>query len=174
MPTMISDLEEQTLDLDWFAVDANGEIGHFATGGLGFLPLSVKACNENRVLLRSFFRGLAGNGEAIESPSLASHRHFASEAEKERSLEDFVQMSSKGLYSFDCIFDRKRPSGYYLVVLPSNPLTVEELPDEIRPALELTRFPGSFAKKDLFQGNEFRDERIERIPPAVQYRRQEK
>src|SRR5262249_44019510 len=38
----ISDIEEETLDLDWFALDRNGHIGHFTTGGMGDLPQTVR------------------------------------------------------------------------------------------------------------------------------------
>lgn len=50
----ISDIEEECEDLDWYAVDESGYIGHFATGGRGFLPRSVKNSSENRLTLHSF------------------------------------------------------------------------------------------------------------------------
>ena len=52
---MISDIEEETRDIDWFCTDIDGEIGHFASGGRGFLPLSVKASQENLNRLVSIF-----------------------------------------------------------------------------------------------------------------------
>jgi|SRR6516164_7834135 hypothetical protein len=160
MPTMISGLEEETLDLDWFAVDGQGEIGHFATGGKGFLPPSVKASKENQSKLNAFFRKLTKNGEAIESPILASHVQFQTEAEANRYLEDYSYMAGRGLYSFDCFIARRRPTSYFLVARPSDPLTLEDLPKDIREVVRLTQFRGSFSKLNVIQESAFLLEHI--------------
>jgi hypothetical protein len=146
---MISDLEEETIDLDWFSIDNNGEIGHFASGGQGFLPPSVKSSKSNLTRLAEFFRhSLSTNGAAIESQALLSHVQFNSRAQQARYLEDYSRMASKGLYSFNCIMDFNRPTSYFLVVKPSCPLKVDDLPDEIRQILQ-TRFAGEFCNSEF-------------------------
>lgn len=153
---MITDIEEETQDIDWFSVDANGEIAHFATGGRGFLPPSVKASRANLNHLATYFREhLTANGDGIESPNLSSHMQFTSEAQKATYLADYSRMGAKGLYSFDCVVGPKRPSSYFLAVKPSHPLTVDDLPDDIRQLLNVTRFDGKFCSSDMAQANEF-------------------
>ena len=152
---MITDLEEETLDLKWFSVDDSGEIAHFASGGRGFLPPSVKASKSNLDRLKTFFRkDLSPNGIGIVSANLLLHEHFESEAEKTRYLEFFSQNATKGLYSFDCFIDATRPTGYFLVVTPSRPLKVDDLPHDIRQILNLTHYAGKFCGTDLVKENE--------------------
>src|SRR5262249_5104444 len=101
---MITDVEEETQDFDWFSVDDNGEIAHFASGGRGFLPPSVKVSKSNLNRLAAFFReSLSANGIAIEAAGLSSHLHFESEAQRSTYLANYLRMGAKGLYSFDCV-----------------------------------------------------------------------
>ncbi len=153
---MITDLEEETLDLDWFSVDVDGEIAHFASGGRGFLPPSVKASRENLNRLIAYFRSiLAVNGDAIESPNFSSHKQFQSEAQKSMYLADYSQMGAKGLYSFDYVVVSKRPSGYFVVARPSHPLNVEILPHNIQEIIKKTCFFGAFSRLNMVEENEF-------------------
>jgi hypothetical protein len=153
---MITDIEEETQDIDWFSVDTNGEIAHFATGGRGFFPQSVKASRANMNRLVSYFRGtLPANGDGVQSRNLSSHMQFTSKAQLTTYLADYIRMGAKGLYSFDCIIDRKRPSSYFMVVRPSHPLTLNDLPGDVRQLLNLTRFDGRFCSSDMVHANEF-------------------
>jgi hypothetical protein len=153
---VITDFEEETQDIDWFSVDASGEIAHFASGGRGFLPLTVRASKEDLQYLTSYFRKeLARNGDGVESPHLVAHMRFESEEQKAAYLADYSQMGAKGLYSFDCMVGPKRPSGYFLVVEPSRPLRIEGFPSDIRQVLLRTRFLGTFSTSDVVQETEF-------------------
>ena len=153
---MITDIQEETQDIDWFSVDANGEIAHFASGGRGFLPPSVKASNEDLQYLTSYFRrDLSKNGDGVESLNLSSHMRFQSETQKTTYLADYSQMGAKGLYSFDCIVGPKRPTGYFVVARPSHPLRVEDLPHNVKEVLLKTRFLGTFSSSEVVQESEF-------------------
>jgi hypothetical protein len=153
---MILDVEEETQDLDWFGVDDTGGIAHFASGGRGFLPPSVKASRLNLTRLTAFFRQhLSANGVGIESTSLSSHLQFTSEVQKAIYLADYSRMGAKGLYSFDCVVGPKRPSSYFVVIKPSRPLKVDDLPDDIRQILNITHYAGTFRTLDLVNENEF-------------------
>jgi hypothetical protein len=44
---IIEKWEEETTDFDWFALDDQGKIGHFTTGGFGALPQSVASSKED-------------------------------------------------------------------------------------------------------------------------------
>jgi len=149
-------LEEETEDLDWFCIDAIGEIGHFTTGGRGFLPRSAKASKDNLQFLLSFFRDiLAENGRAIESPQLSVRVRFQSEEQKRTYLGDYVKMAAKGLYSFDCILDRTRPTGYFLTGQPSCPLKTEQLPNDVKQILLRTRFLGTLCNAETVEDRQF-------------------
>jgi hypothetical protein len=153
---MITDIEEETLDLDWFGMDDNGDIGHFASGGRGFLPPSVKASRTNLDRITAYFRQEAlANGIARESANLALHEEFKSEPQKTRYLADFERMAAKGLYSFDCVVGQSRPSNYFLVATPSCALKVNELPNDIRKIIKMTCFAGEFRSSDVVQPKEF-------------------
>ena len=159
---MITDVEEETLDITWFSVDANGEIACFASGGRGFLPASVKACKDNMIRLVDFFEdALPENGYGIASLNLDSRmqqrRYLADTVEEGRAsyLAAYLPMATKGLYAFDCIYLNRRPSGYFLVARPSRPLCVGELPPDIQGIVKLTRFPGRFSTLDTVQEADF-------------------
>ncbi len=153
---MITDIEEETQDIDWFGADLNGEIAHFTSGGRGFLPPSVKACKEDLNLAYAYFRHeLAANGYGIQSSNLLLHMKFQSVEQKATYLADYLRMASKGLYSFDCVITGKRPSGYFVVASPARPLSVNELPNEIQKIVVRTRFSDNSRRSEVVQTNAF-------------------
>lgn len=147
---MITDLEEETEDLDWFAIDRNGDIAHFASGGRGFLPPAVMSSEDDLRSLTSFFRfQLAENSDAVESPNLLSYVRLDSHAQRETYLADNITMARKGLYSFDCIIGPSRPAGYFIVARPTVPLNLRVLPPGMRSLLLKTIFNGTFRDTEI-------------------------
>jgi hypothetical protein len=74
---IISDEDENTIDYDWFAVDDEGHIGHFATGGCGIMPRSVAASAEDLETITNFFRKDATAGTTTRlSLCLSAHATF--------------------------------------------------------------------------------------------------
>jgi hypothetical protein len=145
----VSDLEQETQDLDWFALDEEGTIGHFATGGSGKLPRSVAASRDNMNMLTEFFRTHFANFTTpIINPKLGLHVSLKDEDAKEKYLQDYLNMASRGLYSYDCLLTGKKPTGYFLVAQPTTPLQLTLLPREIRSLLEMTVLQASFRKSD--------------------------
>ena len=69
-------------------------------------------------------------------------------------MEDYSRMGAKGLYSFNCIIGPNRPSSYFMVVTPSRPLKVDELPNDIRQILNMTRHAGTFCSLDIAKDSE--------------------
>jgi hypothetical protein len=131
--TVITDIEEETEDIDWFAADRAGSIAHFASGGRGFIPASIKASKEDLTTLQSFFRGLSDHFTLPVVSNIAESRFsFRDEAQRARYLEDFLRMAAKGLYSFDCVVEPIRASGYFLVATPTHHLNVFSLPIHIQ------------------------------------------
>ncbi|QDV29869.1 hypothetical protein Spb1_17880 [Planctopirus ephydatiae] len=121
----ISDIEEECEDLDWYAVDESGYIGHFATGGRGFLPRSVKNSSENRLTLHSFFVELPVSCAGIHNDAAGNN-------------EFFLAMSGRGLYSYDYSPGKGRNLGYSRNCIPTSPLKVEVCPEEIQAILKHT------------------------------------
>ena len=146
---IISDLEEETTDLDWFAIDQQGFIGHFTTGGAGALPRSVASSKEDLESVCKYFRSLPLNATV----PLASQKAMAVLATKndqarEKYLRDFLQMASRGLYSFDYQPTGKRPSPYFLVARPEQPLHFNDIPPEIQGLLKKIVLPDVIFVKD--------------------------
>mgnify|MGYP001610185964 CR=1 FL=1 len=96
---MISEIEQQYLDIDWFFSDENN-LAFVASGG-GKLPKSVEEC-EDYGLLVSYFRNLPDTSDVKLNDNL--HKILKSEPD-ERYLNDFIIMARKGFYTFVRICD---------------------------------------------------------------------
>ena len=96
----ISDIDEATTDYDWFAVDDEEMIGHFATGGCGIMPRSVAASAEDSKTITDFFQkdAVAGTAILLLSPTLGLHKQFKSDAERERYLRSYLAMALCGYF----------------------------------------------------------------------------
>ena len=138
---MIRPDDEPTLDLDWFALDAQGAVAHFTTGGCGGLPRSVAASREDVDRLRDFFLALPETGAAILNPNRASSLPlFRPRApDPAAQLRPWTATAARGLYAYDFVEDRRRrPRPYAQVARPELPLHADELPAEIRAVLQRT------------------------------------
>lgn len=128
------------LDIDWFAVDADGYIIHFASGG-GELPNSVAESKEDTQKVAKYFRSYTDLGGNVSiSPYLDEVVKFSNQKERNRYLNDFILMSKKGLYSFD----KSVPSdfldkNYHLVAIPDNCLKLNDLPSGIASIIAKTK-----------------------------------
>jgi hypothetical protein len=138
---MIPGEEEGRLDLDWFALDAQGAVGHFTTGGCGALPRSVAASWEDVEAARAYLLALPETTSAIVNPNRpATIPLFPSvRPEPAAQLRPWTATAARGMYAYDYIEDRKRrPRPYLLVARPQLPLTADELPPDVREILART------------------------------------
>lgn len=139
---MYTEIEQQTLDIDWFFTD--GKYIAFTASGAGKLPESVARSSENNEKLVSYFRNLPEISDVIVNPKLdALLIEIFGTGVNERYLQDFVSMTKKGFYSFDKtnlnnFFDYD----YHLVASPMSPLTINDLPQDILDILIQTKYPG--------------------------------
>ena len=142
----ISDVEEEITDLDWFAPDKEGAIGHFTTGGFGVLPRSVASSKEDLERVSKYFNSLPPNRGA---PILSAKAKeiIATKDEKARTayLQDYLKAASRGLYSFNYQHIGRRPAPYFLVAIPERPLYVTDLPLDIQEVLKRTILPNVFS-----------------------------
>jgi hypothetical protein len=132
---MFTEIDQQTLDIDWFFT-SNEHIGFVASGG-GLLPASVAKSKENNVILGSYFWDLPEMTDIIVNPSLSV---IIGTRADERYLFDFVKMAKKGLFAFD----KTKPGSlsdlhYHLVVKPAIPIKIDQIPFEISRILSETR-----------------------------------
>jgi hypothetical protein len=168
---LISEIDEEVNDYDWFAVDSEGQVGHFTTGGMGKLPRAVAASSDDLRLITGFFRStLSPSTEARLAPKAREAANNANwrkgwtrpmdaKAALGHCFQDFMQMASRGLYSFDhsyaldCNSPRTRPCPlYYRIAIPTKPLHAIDLPMNVQTILN--RFV--FAESDFSNDDEIR------------------
>jgi hypothetical protein len=130
------------IDWDWYAVDTEGNIGHFATAGIRPLPASVRCSKEGLDLVHDFFlkraevRGRAFLTEGLEKAFGAFNRPV--------DWACFLDMAARGLYSFDTELIHTSDASYYVVAKPEHGVVLAELPNDVRGVLERTTIPVSF------------------------------
>ncbi|UWX59035.1 hypothetical protein N0B40_11340 [Chryseobacterium oranimense] len=137
---MYTEIEQQTLDIDWFFT--NGKYVSFMASGGGKLPESIAKSKEDNLVLASYFRNLPEISEIIINPDLNNilMKVFGSGID-ERYIEDYALMTRKGLYSFDKTHPNQFTNpNYHIVASPRNPLRLEDLPENIKDILTRTTY----------------------------------
>ncbi|BFM45387.1 hypothetical protein CFS9_40280 [Flavobacterium sp. CFS9] len=130
---MISEIEQQSLDIDWFFSDANN-IAFVASGG-GKLPKSIEK-SKNYEILVLYFRNLPDISEIKLNEDLDK---ILKSKPDERYLNDFITMARKGLYAFDkTVLNNFKDTNYHLVAFPVKPLSFSDLSQEIKSKLKET------------------------------------
>jgi len=136
---MITEIEQETSDINWFFITGN-KIG-FVASGAGKLPDSVANLDEKLWLLWSYFKDLPETSELLINPELESIKNTVI---TNNYLQDFIYMAKRGLYAFDkTTVNNFRDTNYYLVVKPTNPLLADTLPDEIFNLISNTLYEGN-------------------------------
>ena len=128
----VSEDEQSYTDFDWFCVDDNGNVGHFASAGYKAIPSTVAESAEDLKYLTDFFEGFAAKPDIIidDGP----------ECRTERYLRSYVAMANRGLYSFNIGSHLKPGICYFRVALPASPLRFVNLPEKVRAVLGRTVF----------------------------------
>ncbi|MFZ5323742.1 hypothetical protein [Enterobacter roggenkampii] len=112
-------------DLDWFLSSQEGYLAHFATAGQGPIPERIKSSVEDYNFIFDYIYSLEPLSEVyvIEGNLPA----FSNDNQRSCYLRSFVEMSSKGLFSYDY-----EQGGYKLISKPKTPLKYEILPNEVK------------------------------------------
>ena len=148
---LISEVDQEVYDYDWFAVDKEGHVGHFTTGGMGTLPRIVAASSKDLHFVADFFSTLASSTEATLAPRAQKAAEdvnwrkgwtgppMDAETAAACCFGDFMRMAGRGLYSFDHSYAldhrtaRTRPCPlYYRIAIPIKPLHVAGLPVDVQ------------------------------------------
>jgi hypothetical protein len=156
----MSEIESQLegVDLDWYGLDENNQIGHFASGTVGALPPYLSANIHDRALIHGYFTEVRiPCSEAKVDPDAlvrggASNRDAAG---KDWFLGSFVEMARCGTFSYDCFLYDPPPTGYFRVASPTVPLKLSEVPDAVRAVLERSRLPNVNFERDAVLNAEF-------------------
>lgn len=134
---MMTNIEQETLDIDWFFTD-NISIAFVASAG-GKLPVSVAKSKINIEKLTNYFRSLP----IISDVEINDHllKTFKNEEMRQKYFADFILMAKKGLYAFDKItLNDFSDSKYQLVVKPKRLLNISDIPNDILSILNQTKF----------------------------------
>ena len=153
MDVMIRPEEETDLDLDWFALDAQGHVAHFTTGGCGALPRSAAASRADLQTVREYIRALPETGASILNRDRLNgiRLHPFDKAEPRESVRYWADSAARGLYAYDYLEDRRRrPRPYWIVARPEVPLHADELPPDVREIVARTLLRHvAFAHEDV-------------------------
>ena len=121
-----SEIDLQTEDIMWFAVDKCNHVLAFTSGGCGNVPEFICRSREDTELLETFF---------MEKLSKSTEGVLFIDSDGSPLAEDSVSLAEKGIYSYDVSFDDKHKGEYIQIAAPKIPLQAEQLPDEIRKIL---------------------------------------
>src|ERR1700744_5442360 len=114
---MISEIDQSTLDIDWFFTD--GENIAFVASGGGKLPTSIAKSEDHLESLTSYFRALSEKSDVAVDTELSKMNdnidgHY---------LSDFIFMSKRGFFCFDkTVLNNFSDTNYHLVTMPLMPL----------------------------------------------------
>jgi hypothetical protein len=126
----ISTIDQEVSDFDWFAVDRDNYLVHFASAG-GRLPNSVAVSRENLDLLKSYFLGLPvlfSKSEIFVAPTTAPF--------------PYLECAFRGLFSYDGnVSGGAMDTMYQLVARPPRVLTLADLPPTIAATVTQTQLP---------------------------------
>jgi len=137
----IDELEQESSDIEWFAVDSDGCVLHFSSGG-GVLPESVASSEETLLQLHQYFL-------ALPDTTNATLVQVEANAEKSgRNYQNAVRHARRGLFSFDkTLLNKHLDPQYHLVARPANRLTIKDIPEPISTLLLRTRLPEAVLEK---------------------------
>jgi hypothetical protein len=141
----ISSIDQEITDFDWYAVDSNGYLVQFASGG-GTLPRSVALSSEALAQLHHYFLTL--------STTETTTAHFNPDLSLVVSrlsniyaynlyIHSSANFAKSGLFAFNKTDLAHRDNYYHLVAYPAKPLLLTELPTAIRALISRTRLPFS-------------------------------
>jgi hypothetical protein len=136
--------EKQSIaDLDWFCTDDAGHVGYFSTETQE-LPPSVKAATtELTVTARYLWEKLKYESDFRVDPKLAMEIPDRSNRD-ERYLRSFTLLASKGIFTFDAA--EYPQTHYFRVAIPTRPLHLYDLPDNIAKIVARTKLRGSLLR----------------------------
>lgn len=127
-------------DIDWFAVDQNGFLCHFATAGRGHVPPEVAGSMESWEAANECVDALPSTFDVLVVE--AGLPAFKSEKQRQGYIAMHVEMARKGLHSHDAC-----DGGYILVARPAEGSAMVILGEDaarVIPTLTIEYEPGGY------------------------------
>ena len=144
----VSDAFIDTTDVDWFSSNQEGMIAHFASGGSGYIPNEIQSSvSENESVADYVFALAAKNTFTLVPENIPS---FESDSQRDQYLSSFIEMASRGFYSYDVLELSGYNKGYALIAIPDKPIKTDALPENIRSVVELAKLEMTEFKKKLY------------------------
>jgi hypothetical protein len=134
--TAFTEDEQWDSDLDWFAIDRDGKIGHFTSVGWRLLPPSIASSKENLGKIFDYFDQMEIKNGYLVCPNLQTHLAKLSIDTFDKYVRSFAEMSSRGLYSYDSYDYSHDNRPYFRVTIPKSELRLDDLPQDIKDILE--------------------------------------
>jgi len=143
---VFSEIEQRTSDLDWYAVDLDGHIGQFLTGGR-LLPPRIAADKDTFELLSEYFLSLPQEGEFAFCPDFEAHcREKHRDPDSAARMPFSQKMSCRGIFSYDANHD---DDYFFRVSVPTTKiLLLEDLPIGVADVLSKNRLSSFRFSKD--------------------------
>jgi hypothetical protein len=140
----IDEIEQDGTDFDWFAVDEEGSVAHFATVGFKRLPATISCSAEDLTVVTDYFlnRAPVVSEHQINQDIGRNRDDWKGEAAEGRYLKSFVEMADRGLYSYDIETYVNPATAYFCVAVPTRPVSIEHLPENVRIILKRTVLKG--------------------------------
>lgn len=134
---MITIEEQNAYDLDWFMVDRNGNIGHFASGG-SRIPEYI--CNihtlDSLVSLSTFFDGLVTISEQYDISARLIKEKTNNLILFEETYKSYIDFTKKGLFSYDTAEPMNLSNTHHnLITFPLKRISVNDIPEEVKSQL---------------------------------------
>ena len=134
-------------DIDWFAIDLDGFIGHFASAGK-VIPASVASSKVDNEELNHYFREVCPpSSKYFNSPALSKFITFFSPSDEDRHLRDSRIISSRGVFSYDTRVEEKLDCTFFGLTFPESPRSIDRVPIRIADLLNRTKFNGLFKRE---------------------------
>ena len=150
--------DAQTIDIDWWAVDASEQIAHFSAAGCGRFPGKVTIAEYDK-MLDYFQHEVPVISETLESPDWRKLYNYTPEnnVTLKMSLDkklyyffhDMDFFCKRGMYAYDINPSSEEWSTYFRILIPTVPLLFHQLPEDIQKILDRVRIPISFAKESM-------------------------
>ena len=122
----ITRIDLQCYDILWFAIDNNGCIIAFTSGGKSDVPEFVCRSKSETERLEDFFMSL---------PNDYSPSKLLIDNDGSQLAIDAEELAQKGIYYFDTYSDIEYEYGYSKVSYPDKALHVSDLPSDIQKLL---------------------------------------
>jgi hypothetical protein len=111
------------IDCVWLAIDFNGNVGAFLTGGIGPIPYSV--LKDERIVIEDVEDYVYSLAKTSDVRLLVSMPR----------PDDFISLAERGIYVYDWSDVHRTSSeainAYELVAYANNPITIDMLPPSI-------------------------------------------